>query len=611
MPLCTIGINSIHTVLIVSYIFGQTIIRPLPWIVTMADEDLYERLEGPKIDRRTTMQMVGAAGFTGLSATLAGCTGSGNGGGSNGSKQTQKKSGGKIKAGWLTNEIVNLDPHKVDKGVQMQVVSNVFNGLIAFNKKGEMVGDVAKDWTIKNKTTYEFKIRKGITFHNGEPLDASAVKRSLNRLRNFEKSPHISKVKPIKSIEAPDKTTVRIKLKTPVAPFIAFMTCVPGRAGAIVSTKAIEKMGTKKYNRKPIGSGPFKVGARETGSSLTLKKFNDYWATKNGNQLPYLDEVQIRLIPSPSTLWSALKTGSIKYASSLPGQFGNRAKRSSQIEVRGVSPGNWQSIALLCNNPAKEPHTSYAKIAAGNAPKGAKKWKGKTVPTANKNVRKAISKALDRQEIVKKGYYGWAKPANSLFNPTIGWLYEKKPDPGQYQDVKKAKQLLNQAGYTGNPRFKMNLLGVPEDKRAMTVIKSQLSDVGIKATLNIQQPSTYWTTIYEYSQIGSMYGGATDIDPWMSWFRQLHTPEKDSSAGGWQKNLYSNKKFDKLLEKSYKTPKQGKRKEYIKKAEEIFIEEAPYAMVAHTLLPKPSTKDLNGMGVQIGLSNFHTAYLAE
>lgn len=576
----------------------------------MTDDDSYYDLEGPKIDRRTTMKLISAAGFTGLASALAGCTGS-ESGSSDQTPAAEKKYGGKVKVGWLTNELVNLDPHMADKGVQIQVISNVFNGLLTFNKKGEMVGDIAKDWKISNQTTYEFTLEEGITFQNGESVDADAVKRSLDRLRGLKKSPHISKVKPIKRIETPNPTTVQIELKEAVAPFLAFMTCVPGRAGAIVSTKAIKKMGAEKYNRMPVGSGPFKVTDRETGTSLTLKKFENYWETESGNQLPYLDQIKIQLIPEPSTLWTALKTGSIKYASSLPGQFGDQAKQSSQIDVRGVSPGNWSCISMLCNNPAKEPYMKYAKMAAGGSVKGVKKWKGKDIPTSNKKVRKAVSMALNREEIVDRGYFGWAKPAHSLFNPVIGWLYEEKSKSGQYQDIEQAKQLLDETGYTGDPRFKMNLLGVPEDKRIMTVIQSQLSNVSIDATLNIQQPSTYWTTIYEYTQLSSVYGGATDIDPWMSWYRQLHTPEENSSAGGWQKNLYSNKEFDKLIEKSLRTPDRKKRKEYIKKAEKIFIEEAPYAMTAFTLLPKPSTKDFNGLGVQVGLSNFHTAYLSK
>lgn len=584
------------------------------------DSDRRGELEGPKIDRRTTMKLVSAAGFTGLTSALAGCTGSsGESRGSNANSNSsgtsgksipaEQKYGGNVKVGWLTNEIVNLDPHLADKGVQMQVISNVFNGLLAFNKKGEIVGDIAKDWTLPNDTTYEFTIRKGITFHSGNKLDANAVKQSLDRLRDLKKSPHISKVEPIEKIEIPDSQTVRVSLKNPVAPFLAFMTCVPGRAGAIVDNTAIEKNGAEEYNRNPVGSGPFKVGTRETGSSLTLTKFEDYWEKENGNQLPYLDQVKIQLIPEPSTIWTALNTGSIQYAERLPAQFGDRAKQSPRLEVRGVSPGNWVSLALLCNNPSNQPYKKQAKIASGNHPKGAEKWQGKDIPTTNRKVRKAISMAIDRQQVVKKGYFGWAKTANSLFNPVMGWLYEEKPEPGQYTDVKKAKKLLDEAGYTGNPRFEMNILGVPADERAMTVVQSHLDNVGISTSLNIQEPSTYWTTAYDYSQMSMIYQGATDVDPWMSWYRQLHTPEKNSSAGGFQKNLYSNKKFDKLTEKSYRTPQREERKQIIEKAEKIFIEDSPYAMLAHSLLPKASSKDFDGVGVQIGLSNFHGAYL--
>lgn len=566
-------------------------------------------LDGPKIDRRTSLQLLGTAGFAGLAATVSEEATAAERADSDEDAETQPQRGGTIQAGWLTNELDNLDPHLAGTVGPMQLLPNVFNGLLKFNQEGEIVGDIAADWTVPDQTTYRFSLREGVTFQNGEPLTASSVKWSLNRLQGFDRSPHVDKVDTVESIDVPDETTVVVNLDRPTAPFLAFMTVVPGRAGAIVSRTAIEEMGVEAYNRRPVGSGPFRITGRERAESLTLERYEDYWGTRNGNQLPYLDSIRVRLIPEPTTLWTALNTGSIQFASSLPGQFARQAENSRRLQVTGVSPGNWQCVSLLCNNPAEEPYTEWARIASGNEVQGAQRWDGEEVPTANKQVRKAIAHALDREEIVEKGYFGWADPAHSLFNPAIPWLYEEQPEPGQYHDPERARQLLDEAGYTGSPRFSASLLGTPDNERAMTVIQSQLSNVGIEANLEVQQTSSFWTAIYDYTNAMSMYWGAGDVDPWMSIWRQLHTPVEGTNKGVWQKSLWSNEEFDSLIQQSFRTPDREQRKQYLKQAEEIFVEEAPYAMTTFPLLPKPANKRLQGVDVQLGLSDFRAAYL--
>lgn len=567
-------------------------------------------LEGPSIDRRTTLKILGAAGMAGL----AGCTGGGDGGsGNSGGGSTKEKEGsaakkgGSIQAGFQTDNLEFLDPHYVDKGAQMQVISNVFSGLLKIDEENKIVGDLAKDWKIPDKTTYIFTLREGVTFHNGDPLKAKQVKWSLDRLKSNEKSEHHGKVTTVDSVEASGEHEVTIKMSEPTAPFLAFMTNVPGRAGSIVH-KSAEK-NSKAYNKKPIGSGPFKVKSRSMGESLTLAKYDDYWETDDeGKQLPYLDEVKIRLIPEPSTLWSAISSESIHHCAQITGQFAKQGENMSSLNVRKTSSGDWSCIAPLGSDPAKEP--KKAKIASGYD-KVTTKWKGKELPTANKKVRQAIAMAIDRDEIVKKAYFGYAVPAHSVFNPTMSMVYEEKPEPGQYHDPKKAKQLLDDAGYTGNPRFSFKLLGMPEYKRWMTIIQQQLSDVGIKVELDIQQPSSYWDAIYRYEHMVTTYGGSTDIDPYMTWWKQLGTPDPETSLGVWQKSMMYDKKFDDALLKSFKTPKPEKRKQYIRQAEKIFLDEAMYAMTVFMLKAKIDVASLKNVGIQVGLSNFHRAHLTE
>jgi peptide/nickel transport system substrate-binding protein len=580
-----------------------------------------EDLEGPKIDRRTTMKLLGAAGMAGF----AGCTGDndstpteGSGGSSGGSGNSETnteapsnaKMGGSIKAGWAFDAVQLLDPHYVDLYQQITIFSNIFSGIVKLDRNGEIVGDVASDWELPDDTTYEFTIRKGITFHNGDTLDASAIKWSMERLMGLDDSPHVGKVTDIESVEAPDPTTLRINLSTPVAPFITFLTRGPGRAGTIVNKTAIEN-DREEYRRNPVGSGPFELTERSSGESLTLTAFDDYWETdSDGNNLPYLDEVTINLIPEPSTMWSAISTGGIQYADELPPQNARQAQGGGSVDVAGVSSGEWSCMAMLCNDPGSEEWAERQSYASGNE-QPTDYWEGKDIPTTNKKVRQAVALAIDRQELVKKAYFSFAKPAHSLINPAIAWAYKEKPDNAQEYDPERARELLDEAGYTGETRFSGRILGTPTDERVMTVLQQQLANVGIDAELAVQQESSYWDNVYLYNHMFVMYGGGGDIDPWMSWWKQLRTPMKEGSSGAWQKNLYSNTDFDELLSKSYNTPNKEERLNHVRGAEQIFLEDSPFAMTTFPLTPKGSVTELRNVGNQTGLSNFHRAYLEQ
>ncbi len=574
-----------------------------------------EDLSGPKVDRRTAMQLFGAAGF---SATLAGCTGDdpdldgdGTGNGTDDdTAPTEDELGGSIEAGWLMDQIQNLDPHFVNRGEQMAIHHNIHAALVRLDAEGNIVGELAEDWELLDDTTYQFDLHEGVTFHNGDPLDAEAVQWSMNRLRDTEESPHFGKVESITNIDTPDETTVVIELEEPLSPFLAFMTNAPGRAGTIVNRTALEEMGDDDYNFMPVGAGPFELVDRTPGESLTLEAYDDYFETdEEGNQLPYLDEIEINLIPESSTIWSAFETQEIEFAQALPAEQANQAEGRPDIQVEGTDQG-YRAVSFLAKDPQEEPEWA---VVAGNpdsVDEVTDAWEGEEIPTADPRVRRALSKAIDREELVERALMGWGIPAHSLWQPSVAMAYEEEPDPGQYYDPEAARELLDEAGYTGDPRFEVEMLTRPgNDERVCTVIQDMWADVGVEITLNVQQPAGYWDTFYNYESMVALTSSATMIDPWMAWFRQLTTPTGEGNMGVWQKGLWSNEEFDELLLESRATPDPDERMEVVREAEEIFMEEAPYAMTHFPLRPVGSHEDLSGVQLPVGLTNFHYARL--
>jgi len=563
-------------------------------------------LEGPRIDRRTATKLLAAGGLSGL----AGCSGGGDSGGSgtestSDSESSSGSSGGSISAGWNIDEIEYLDPHYIDKGQEIYLSSNIYSGLVKIGSDGAIVGDLATDWTLPDSSTYVFDLTEGATFHNGDPLDAEAVKASFERLMSLDDSPHLGKVSSIESITAEDPTTLRISLETTVGPFISFLTRGPGRAGTIVHAEEAEA-NPDEYNRMPVGSGAFELVDREPGEYLQLEAHDGYFGTdEEGNSLPYLDSVRIDLIPEPSTMWTAMRGGEIQYSNSIPPQNAGQAESMSSLDVVGTNPGAWFCVAPLCNDPADVEWQQYAS-GAGDA---TSKWEGEDLPTTDVRVRQAIAMAIDREALIERAFFGYAEPAHSVFNPAIAWLYDEEPDPGQYYDPETATQLLDEAGYTGEPRMSLSLLGTPSDERRMTVVQEMLSQVGIEVELNVQQESAYWDNLYRYENELVMYDGYVDIDPWMSLWKQLKTPVESGSAGAWQANLYRNPEFNSLLEEDYQTSDVETRTDLLRQAEELFLQDAAWAMTTFPLIPKASASNLTGVGNQAGLSNFHTAQL--
>lgn len=579
-------------------------------------------LEGPKIDRRTTLKLFGAAGLPALAASMAGCTGDEGSGGEGGQDTDQDDSqddssdaskqasaGGSIEVGWLTDIIEHLDPHRVNKGSQIQIQSNIQTGLVKLNENAEIVGDAAKDWNLPDGTTYEFELKEGMTFHNGDPLDAEAVKWSIERLMNFEESEHIGKVADVESVETDGELNVTINMERPVAPFIAFLTRGPGRAGTIVNRTAVED-DPEQYNYMPVGSGAFEITERNDGESLVLKAFDDYWETDDdGNQLPYLDEITIRLIPEQSTMWSALKSDSIQYTSQLTGDFANQARDMDQFTTVRSNAGEFNVIALLSSKPHE--HEELARTASGNE-EITSKWEGEDLPTTDKRVRQALSMAVDREEVVEKGHFGWASPAYTMFNPSIPWAHhEEPPEWGQQYDPERAKELLDEAGYTGETRLSGAVVGLAEDKRELTVIQQQFRQIGVEMELDIQQASSYWPATYNYEHMFIAYGGASDIDPWMSVYKQLGIPDQEKGTGVWQRPLWFNEEFQNLLDESYATPKIEEREKVVEELDKIICDEVPFLTTAFPANPKVMTNKLKGVGMPAGLSNFHTATYEE
>jgi peptide/nickel transport system substrate-binding protein len=210
----------------------------------------------------------------------------------------------------LDAEPPELDPNLSSAYVDRQVMASLYDKLVDLDQDGEIVPMLAKSYDVSDDgTVYTFKLREGITFHDGTEFNADAVKFNLDRYQE-EDSVRSTEVEPIESVEVVDPMTVRVTLSEPFAPFLAVLT---DRAGIMASPKAIKESGGR-ISKNPVGTGPFEFVERVRGDHITVKKNPDYW--REG--LPKLDKIIYRGIEDENVQYQNLQSGELDLIDSIP-----------------------------------------------------------------------------------------------------------------------------------------------------------------------------------------------------------------------------------------------------------------------------------------------------
>ena len=270
---------------------------------------------------------------------------------------------------------------------------------------------LAESWSVsKDGLVYEFVLRKGVRFHNGDPVTADDVKFSLERYRGA--SAKILKDR-VAGVDTPDAQHVRIRLKQPWPDFLTFYTGATG-AGWIVPRKYVEKVGDEGFKKAPIGAGPYKFVSFTPGVELVLEAFDQYW-----RKPPSVKRLVFRVIPDETTRLAALKRGEVDIAYSIRGELAEEMQRT---------PGLTLKPAVI-----QAPFWVYF----------ADQWNPKS-PWHDRRVRLAASLAIDRPSINQALTLGHSLLSGSII-PTAFEYFWQPPAPAY--DLARAKKLLAEAGY--------------------------------------------------------------------------------------------------------------------------------------------------------------------
>ncbi len=451
----------------------------------------------------------------------------------------------------------SIDPHYHNLGPNNAIARHIFESLVDTNENQQLGPGLAVSWKPINDTTWEFKLRQGVKFHDGTPFTADDVLFTFERAPNVEASPSsfalYTKGKTLKKI---DDYTIHIMTEKPYP-------LMPNDVSTIyiISKKHGQGAKTGDYNsgKAAIGTGKFKFAEWVPGDRLVLEKNSAYWGEK-----AQFDRVVFKPIKSDPARVAALLAGDVDMIDVVPTADIPRLKENPNVVLsQGVSN---RVIYLHLDQFRDE-----SPFITGTGNKN---------PLKDQRVRKAISKAINRPAIVERVMEGVALPAGQLLpegffgvSPTI--------KPEKY-DPEGAKQLLAEAGYPNG--FGLTLHGPNDryinDAKICQAIGQMLARVGIDTKVETMSKSVFFskasqggpgkTPAFSFILVGWGSGTGEASSPLKS---LLHTYDKERGLGASNRGRYSNAEMDKLVQQALATVDDAKREKLLQQATEIAIED--------------------------------------
>ncbi|WP_411676038.1 ABC transporter substrate-binding protein [Caproicibacter sp.] len=440
------------------------------------------------------------------------------------SAQSSQASGGEFVFGMQTQPD-HLDPFLAATADTRSILFNIFEGLVKPDKDGNLIPAVAQSYEMsKDATSYTFHIRKGIQFHNGNPVTADDVKYSLDTAAGLSGGKLlVADLAKIKSVEIKDASTVVVYLKQADYEFLPYLT------------SAIVPKGYTEQDTHPIGTGPFEFESYSPQQSLILKKNPDYWQ----KGLPKLDKVTFKLESDSNALLMDLQGGSVDGASianNVASQIGSGFR---------LIQANSNSVQMLGLNNSRKPFDDV-------------------------KVRQAVSYALNPNEIISAVNFGKAVRAGTPVIPGLKKYFDDSLTHAYDQNTQKAKQLLSEAGYPNG--FSMAIT-VPSNYTVHVdtaqVMVSELKKAGVTATIHQVDFATWLSEVYtqrNYEATVISVDGTT-LSPRSYLGRYL------SDASNNFVN-YKSPEFDSVYKQAENEPDEDKRVELYKQAQEILSKDA-------------------------------------
>jgi peptide/nickel transport system substrate-binding protein len=451
--------------------------------------------------------------------------------------------------------ISSLDPHFHNLGPNNNIAQYFFDRLVHFDAQQRPIPGLAESWHSIDDNTWEFKLRRGVKFHDGSDFDAEDVLATFKRVPWVPNSPS-SFTAMVRGIETTvvDPYTLRFRTAAP-RPLLPVDMAVVN----IVNRKSVEAP-TADFNSGAAinGTGPFRFREFVPGDRVVKVRNDAYWGEKS----PWTN-VTTRIITNPSARTAAILSGDVQIIDQVQTSDLPRMRQNANVRLEQVTSNRLIYLHLDQNRDV----TPFAFDKASGQPLAAN-------PLKDIRVREALSRAINRQAIAERIFDGQAIPAGGLLpDGFFGASPNLKPQP---LDLAGAQRLLREAGFPNG--FKLTLHGpndrYPEDDKVLQALAPMFTRAGIEASVVPMPWATYASQAAapNYAFSAMLVGWGSDTGETSSPLRSLlATPNRELGFGASNRGRYSNPKVDEVLGKALQTVDPAAREKLLFEASETAL----------------------------------------
>lgn len=508
------------------------------------------------VSRRSLLRLLAAGSALGaLSSLVAACGASAtptSPAPSAGTTPATARVGGDVTVA-QSSDATSLDPAHTTATVDSEIFGSIYDRLVTLDDQSNLAPRLALSWeAAPDQMSWTLKLRQGVKFHDGTDFNADAVKVNIERyIDPAQNSPRKGEIPYVTGVTVVDPYTARIELSQP---FVILMYSLSGTTGFMVSPAAIAKYGADLASN-PVGSGPFIFKEWIKNDHVSATRNPNYW--KQG--LPHLNSVSYKGIADQSVTLNGMR------ANNIQATYGIAAKDVATVQ----SDPEFQLILKAS--------TSVSSLRLNTA----------SPPFDKKELRQAISWAIDRAAIEKALFYGTGVPANSFLGPqNLGYNSEIKLYATR--DTAQAKQLLATGGQPSGFSFDAQTTNAPEALGLAQAVKSQLEDIGVTMNLQLVDGVTLLQKLVDkqFQATFVTYNGG--VEPFQGFNRFFYSKSPIDVYG------YASTEFDSLLEKAASTGDTQARVTLYQQMTALLSEDCPWLFLRYPAETELFRKEIQG-----------------
>lgn len=475
-------------------------------------------------------------------------------------------------------DILTMDPHAQNEGLTIAGSSYVYEPLVQYDDKFQIVGALATEWEQTSPTVWKFTLRENVKFHDGTPFEADdvvfSVKRAMAPTSHFK-----AYVNGISDVRALDTHTVEIETNGANPVLLRQLTnvFVMNRDWA-EKNNATEPQDFSKNEetysaRNTNGTGPYKLVTREVDVRTVFEENPDWWGKdqKKGN----VTHVTYTPIKQSATRTAALLSGEVDFILDPAAQDLDRLRQQAKV----VEGNEYRTIYIGLDQ--KSPELKYSSVKGSN-------------PFADVRVREALYRAIDVEALKKAVMRGLSAPTGTMIAPQVnGWsedLAKRVP-----YDPERSKELLKEAGYADNLSFTLDCPNnrYINDEAICQAIAAMWARIGVKAQLNTMPRATYFPKVQSYDTSAYLFGWGVPTFDALYTLQSLIRSKGEGADGSFNYGNYSNAEVDTLIDQVKTETDEAKRTNAIQKALRIHAEEFGHIPLHDQVIPWAMGKKVN------------------